>query len=274
MLSDYHVHLRHDGEGSDFADYMTAENVARYRAAAEAAGITELGVSEHVYRFTAARTIWDHPLWQQWAVDDIDEYTEFVRGQGLKLGVETDFVPGSEEQIAELLDGRPWDYVLGSVHFLKDGALDMKEYDIWAAKPDPEEVWKRYFETLAAAAASGLYDIMSHPDLIKIWGKGNPAPEGDLRRFYEPAVAAFAEADVAVEISTAGLRKPVGEIYPAPAFVDMCIDAGLKFALSSDAHEPEQIGFRYDDALKLMEAHGITELAVFNGRKRTMEPVG
>lgn len=274
MLSDYHVHLRPDGEGSEFAKYMTAENVARYRKAADDAGITELGVSEHVYRFKQALKIWDHELWRENAVDDLDEYAEFVATTDLKFGVETDFVPGREEQIAELLSSQQWDYVLGSVHFLENDALDMDTYSIWLSGKSSDEIWTEYFETLAAAARSGLYDIMSHPDLVKIWGSAHPSPDGDLRRYYEPAVEAFAEADVTVEISTAGLRKPIGEIYPAPQFIDMCIDAGLNFALSSDAHEPAQIGFGYDRARELMAAHGIEQLAVFNKRQRTMEPIG
>jgi histidinol-phosphatase (PHP family) len=274
MLSDYHVHLRHDGEGSLFDEYMTLENAARYRAAASEAGITELGVSEHVYRFRQALAIWDHPLWQQWAVDDLDEYAEFVASTDLKFGIETDYVPGREEQIAQLLDTQEWDYVLGSVHFLGRAALDMEEYDIWRRRTDPEDVWSEYFATLADAAASGLYDIMSHPDLVKIWGKDRPPPQGDLRRFYEPAVAAFADAGVTVEISTAGLRKPVGELYPAAEFIAMCREAGLQFALSSDAHEPAHIGYGYETALAALTEHGINELAVFSGRERTLEPVG
>lgn len=274
MLSDYHVHLRPDGEGSLFEKYMTAQNVERYRAAADAGGIRELGVSEHIYRFEQALKIWDHPLWQTWAIDDIDEYAEFVSSTDLKFGIEADYVHGRDDQIAELLGRHQWDYVLGSVHFLKRAALDMEQYDIWRERSDPDDVWHEYFETLAEAARTGLYDIMSHPDLVKMWGKDRPQPEGDLRRFYEPAVEAFAEVDVTVEISTAGLRKPTGEIYPAPGFVDMCVDAGLKFALSSDAHEPAHIGYGYDRAAELLAAHGITELAVFNGRQRTMEPVG
>jgi histidinol-phosphatase (PHP family) len=274
MLSDYHVHLRHDGAGSDFAKYMTAENAAEYRRAATSRGITELGASEHVYRFTQALAVWDHPLWQEWAVDDIDEYVDFLGTTDLKVGIEADFVPGREEQMGELLAAREWDYVLGSVHFLKQAALDMDTYDIWRERTDPEDIWTEYFQTLGDAAATGQYDIMSHPDLVKIWGKDRPQPTGDLRRFYEPAVAAFAEADVTVEISTAGLRKPIGEIYPSDAFVDMCVDAGLKFALSSDAHSSEHLGYGYDAALELLAAHGIDELATFSGRERTMEPVG
>lgn len=274
MLSDYHVHLRPDGEGSDFETYMTAENAGRYRAAAERAGVSELGVSEHVYRFRQALEIWDHPLWQHFAVDDLDSYVNFVRSTDLKLGVETDYVAGREEQIAELLGAHQWDYVLGSVHFLKQAALDMEIYDIWKAGLTADEIWSEYFQTLADAARTGLYDIMSHPDLVKIWGSGRPAPERDLEFYYEPAVAAFAEAGVTVEISTAGLRKPVGEIYPAPRFIAMCQDAGLEFALSSDAHEPAHVGYGYEQAAELLADHGIDRLAVFDRRERRLEPIG
>ena len=89
---------------------------------------------------------------------------------------------------------------------------------------------------------------MAHPDLVKVWGSARPQPERDPRHYYEPAVEAMLEAGVAMEVSTAGLRKPAGELYPAPALLEMAVDAGLPIALSSDAHLPEQLGFRYDDA--------------------------
>lgn len=274
MLTDYHVHLRPDGEGTEFDKYMTAENADRYRASAEEAGVAELGASEHIYRFKQALAVWDHPYWLANAVDDIDRYEDFVRSTDLKLGIEADYVPGREEQMAELLEGHDWDYVLGSVHFLKQAAVDHEGYDIWRERSDPDDIWREYFETLAAAARTGSYDIMSHPDLVKIWGKDRPVPTRDLRFFYEPAVEAFAEVGVTVEMSTAGLRKPIGEIYPAPAFIDMCLDAGLSFALSSDAHEPMYIGHGYEQALELLAAHGITEIATFTKRERKLEPVG
>jgi histidinol-phosphatase (PHP family) len=99
-------------------------------------------------------------------------------------------------------------------------------------------------------------------------------PERDPRHYYEPAVEAMLEAGVAMEMSTAGLRKPAGELYPAPALLEMAVDAGVPIALSSDAHAPEQLGFRYDDALAALEAAGVTEICVFEGRTRRMEPVG
>ena len=139
---------------------------------------------------------------------------------------------------------------------------------------DPEQVWRRYFETLGEAARSGMYDILAHPDLVKVWGRKRPLPEGDLRRFYDLAMDGIAEADVAIEVSTAGLRKPVGEIYPAPAFLEMCLEAGKPVALSSDAHVPGQLGFEYDRAVEMLRSMGVTEIADFERRERRTVPLG
>ena len=274
MLTDYHLHLRPDDVGTA-EEHFTAENVDRYLAAAAEHGIAELGVSEHVYRFTEALTVWDHGFWQGQATDDLDAYCEFVRTTPLKLGIEADYVPGAEDRIASLLDAREFDYVVGSIHFLGDaGALDDARYDVWAAVADPDELWRRYFEWIAQSARSGLFDILAHPDLVKIWGDARPAPSRDPRFFYEPAVEAIAESGIAVEVSTAGLRKPVGEIYPSRAFAEMCVEAGADFALSSDAHAPDQVGFGYDEALEFLTGLGVERIAVFEGRRRRLEPVG
>ena len=275
MLTDYHVHLRPDGHDSTPAEYFTQANFERYRAAARERGIAELGVSEHVYRFTQVLDVWAHPFWQAHAKDDIDEYCAFVRQDtDLRLGIEADFVPGGEDRMANLLHARDFDYVVGSVHFLRDGAVDMDDYSVWSSGRSVEEIWKRYFEAIGQAARSGLFDILAHPDLVKYWGKGRPAPDGDLRYYYEPAIEAIAETGIAVELSTAGLRKPVGEMYPAPAFLEMCVDAGAPIALSSDAHRPEDIGAGYEQALELLEQVGVSELSVFEGRERRSEPIG
>jgi histidinol-phosphatase (PHP family) len=161
---------------------------------------------------------------------------------------------------------------------MRDGAVDMDDYSVWDSSRarSAEEVWTRYFQAIADAARSGLFDIAAHPDLVKIWGAAHPhrTPEGDLRRYYEPAVEGIAEAGIAVEVSTAGLRKPVGELYPARAFLEMCVDAGIPVALSSDAHRPEDIGAGYDRALEELDAVGVRELCVFEGRERRLEPIG
>ena len=195
---------------------------------AEERGIEELGCAEHVYRFAQALNVWRHPLWRESAVDDIDAYAAFVREQtDLKLGIEADFVAGREDHMATLLQGRDWDFVVGSVHFVGEHAVDHDGYEVYDHRSQrPDALWRRYFETLGEAARSGLFDILAHPDLVKLWGGRRPVPEGDLRRFYDLAMDGIAESQIAVEVSTAGLRKPVAELYPAPAFLEMCLDAG------------------------------------------------
>jgi histidinol-phosphatase (PHP family) len=276
MLTDYHVHLRPDEPDTTAEKFFTAANAERYRVVAEERGITELGVSEHVHRFHAALDVWQHPFWCQSAADDLEEYVAFVREEtDLRLGIEADFVPGREDRMANLLEPYEWDYVIGSVHFLRDHAVDMPgAFDVWGRGESAEKVWKRYFATLAEAARTGQYDIMAHPDLVKVWGGSRPLPEGDLRRYYEPAVEAFHEAGVAVEVSTAGLRKPVGEIYPARGFLELVVEAGLPVALSSDAHVPDDLGYGYDQAVALLADLGISELCVFERRQRRLEPIG
>jgi histidinol-phosphatase (PHP family) len=276
MLTDYHVHLRPDDPDTTAAEWFTAANAERYRAAATERGIAELGVSEHVYRFKQALEVWQHPFWRLWAIDDLEAYAAFVREEtDLRLGIEADYIPGREDRTANLLDAQPWDYVVGSVHFVGDYAVDLDdEFDVWRRATSPEQVWKRYFEMLSEAARSGLFDIMAHPDLVKVWGSGRPTPDLDPRRYYEPAVEAFVEAGVAVELSTAGLRKPVREIYPSRAFLEMIVDAGCPIALSSDAHVPEQLGHGYEEALELLAAVGVSELVTFERRRRTSQPLG
>jgi len=275
MLTDYHVHLRPDDAGTPAGEYFTAANAERYLAAAAERGIAELGVSEHVHRFAQALDVWDHPFWREQAVDDLDAYCHFVRGQeGMKLGIEADFVTGREDRMATLLEAREWDYVVGSVHFLREAAVDMRgEWDVWRSG-DPDAIWRRYFETLGEAARCGMFDVLAHPDLVKVWGAGAPAPDGDPRRFYEVAMDGIAESDVAIEVSTAGLRKPVGEIYPAAPFLEMCLDAGRPVALSSDAHVPEQLGHEYERAVDWLGGLGVREIAVFERRERRLEPLG
>ena len=137
-----------------------------------------------------------------------------------------------------------------------------------------EKIWTTYFTWLGELARTGSYDILAHPDLVKHWGGRRPAPEGELRRYYELAADGLAESKIAVELSTAGLRKPVGELYPSREFLEMALEAGCPVALSSDAHRPEDVGAGYDQALELLDSLGVTELAVFEGRRRRLVPIG
>jgi histidinol-phosphatase (PHP family) len=258
VLTDYHVHLRVDDPASTPAQTaFTARNAERYRELASERGIEELGVAEHVYRFTEALEVWNHPLWVESARDDIDEYVSFVRDEtDLRLGIEADFIPGREDRMRTLLEGRDWDYVVGSIHFLSEGALDYDKFDVWNSGRSPDHVWSTYFEWLGELAATGMYDILAHPDLVKHWGRERPWPDRDLRFYYDIAMERIAESGIAIEVSTAGLRKPVGEIYPDRAFLEMVL------------------GFEYGQALELLAGAGVTDLCVFDRRQRRLEPIG
>lgn len=277
MLTDYHLHLRPDDLSATPEGFFTASNVERYRNVANDRDISELGVSEHIYRFAQALEVWQHPLWREFARDDLEEYCRFVREDtDLRLGIEADFIPGAEDRMANLLEAHDFDYVVGSVHFLSDHALDMDDYSVWSTGRSPEEIWSGYFRALGEAARSGLFDILAHPDLVKVWGsnrRDRPLPEGDLRRYYELALDGIAESGVAIEVSTAGLRKHAQEIYPAPAFLRMCSEAGAPIALSSDAHRPEDVGADYDQAFELLSSAGVQELSVFEHRRRRLESI-
>jgi histidinol-phosphatase (PHP family) len=278
MLTDYHTHLRPDDLDGTPARYFTQANAERYREAASKRGISELGVSEHVYRFAQALDVWQHPFWREYAHDDLEDYCHFVREQtDLRLGIEADFVPGTEDRMANLLDAHDFDYVIGSVHFIRDHSVDMDDYSVWDSNSthsqSAEEIWRRYFQTVGEAARSGLFDVLAHPDLVKVWGHERPRPEGDPRRYYELALDGIAESGIAVEVSTSGLRKRAKELYPAPAFLQMCVEAGARVALSSDAHCAEDVGADYEQALKLLEELGVGELCVFERRERRLERI-
>src|SRR3954451_1460314 len=275
MLTDYHVHLRQDEPEHTADEAFTAANAERYLEVASERGVEALGVSEHVHRFRQALDVWQHPFWRSSARDDLDAYCEFVRTEtSVALGIEADFVPGAEDRLATLLEARDWDYVIGSIHFLRDAAIDMRgDWDIWRGA-DPDKVWRRYFETLGEAARSGMFDVLAHPDLVKVWGSAAPVPERDPRFYYELAMDGIAESEVAIEVSTAGLRKPVSEIYPARAFLEMCVEAGRPVALSSDAHTPNQLGYEYERAMEMLSDLGVTEIAVFERRGLRLEPLG
>ena len=186
----------------------------------------------------------------------------------LRLGIEADFVPGREDRMANLLEAREWDYVIGSVHFLRDGAVDLEEWDVWATGESPEEVWRRYFETLGEAARSGLFDILAHPDLVKVWGRGRPLPEGDLRRYYELAIDGIAESDVAVEVSTAGPAQAGRRDLPRPR-VPRDVPRGRLPARALERRPPPRAArLRLRQALELLDRSASASSPSSSGRER------
>ncbi len=267
MIVDYHMHLRN---GNGEIEHETSA-VDPFVESAREAGVDEIGFTEHIYYFKQTRSLWTVPYHTERCVYDIEAYVSAVvtaRGRGLpvKLGLEVDYVPGREDETRELLAHYPWDYLLGSLHYI--GSLGVDDEPRLVDAVGIEEGWRLYFETLAAAARSGLFDSLSHPDLVKIFGARSASFD------YEPVVAAIADSGVAVEVSTAGLHKPVRELYPHPEFLAACRALEVPVTLASDAHTPDVVGRDFDRALELLRSAGYETVTVFEQRRARQEPLG
>jgi histidinol-phosphatase (PHP family) len=274
VIADYHMHLRGADEGEEGPLDHRVEAVEPYVESARAAGVDEIGFTEHVYYFRQTRRLWEVPYQTERCVYDIEPYVEAVleaKGRGLpvKLGLEVDYARGREEETRALLEPYPWDYLLGSVHFIDGLAVDGEPRLIDAV--GVEAAWRRYFEELAAAAGSDLFDSLSHPDLVKIFGqRPDRALEEEL---HEHAAEAIAAAGVAVEVSTAGLRKPVGELYPDPHFLEVCRRDGVPVTVASDAHGPRLVGRDFDRARELLRSAGYDTITLFEQRRPRQVPL-
>jgi histidinol-phosphatase (PHP family) len=260
VIVDYHMHLRDSQERIAH----TADAVEPFIETAAEHGVDEIGFTEHVYYFRQTRPLWELPYQTERCVYDLDAYVDAVveakrRGLPVKLGLEVDYAGGWQDELDAILEPYPWDYLLGSVHWIDGLAVDSSpNAGVWAEWP-VEEVWRRYFEALAELAASGHVDVLAHPDLPKIFGR---RPE---RIEYPPL------AGVALEISTNGRYKPVGELYPD---LELLRAAGLPVTLASDAHVPENVGRDFELALELARAAGYETVTVFEGRTARQEPLG
>jgi histidinol-phosphatase (PHP family) len=265
VIPDYHMHLRNVREEVSHDTW----SVEPFVEAAREAGVDEIGFTEHIYYFRQTRMLWTIPYQVERCVYDLDRYVEAVvqaRGRGLpvKLGLEVDYVPGREDETRSILEPYPWDYLLGSVHFIDDFGVDGEPRLLDAV--GVEEAYRRYFDTLAAAARSGLFDSLSHPDLVKIFGQRAQSFD------YAPAADAIADAGVAVEVSTAGLRRPVRELYPHPDLLAACRERDVPVTLGSDAHTPELVGRDFDRARELLRSAGYETVTVFERRRARQVP--
>jgi histidinol-phosphatase (PHP family) len=270
------MHLQPDGVGPRTeaaprweADggHLSRDWIGRYVDRARARAVSEIAITEHVYRFAEARDWLGNAFWREEATEDVDAYVDAVaeaRASGLPVlvGLEMDWLEDRRDEIAAFLEGRPFDVVLGSVHFLDGRAID-DPTDPDRDRLPVDELWTRYLEQLVAAAGSGLYDVMSHPDLPKVFGRRIPPA---LDGLLDDAVAAIADAGVAVECSSAGLRKPVGELYPEPSLLARFRRAGVPVTLSSDAHAPEDVGRDYPTAVAALRGAGYETITRFAGR--------
>jgi histidinol-phosphatase (PHP family) len=252
-LIDYHLHvIAHDDRP------MTVENILSYCEVAKSRGIRQMGITEH-----------DRYL-DKIDVAAFQEAREKSEDVVLRLGIEIDFVPGQEERMDADATALPYDYVIGSVHRVDgdevDRATDQGVYERY----ETYELYAAYYRNVREAALSGRFEVIGHPDLIKIF---RHYPDRDITPLLEETADAVAESDVVVDVNAAGLRKPVGEIYPSRKFLEMFHRRGVPIILSSDAHAPEEVAAGYDRSLKLVHDVGYREVATFENRERGSLPL-
>ena len=283
MLTDYHLHLQPDGASARAAagapwdacgGHLSAEWIGRYSARASARAVHEIAITEHVHRFRQAADWLDNPWWRDEATEDVDAYCEAVRAVGrdlpVILGVEMDWLPGREREIEDFLAARPFDIVLGSVHwFDDDAAVDHPEYLAFDER-GPERVWSDYLDALSAAAGSGLFDVLAHIDLPKKFGHRLPE---DLRDRLAQVVEEIAASGVAVECSSAGLRREVEEVYPDPDLLAALCAAGVPATLSSDAHDPDGVAADFPTAVAVLKGAGYTTISRYRDREPEQVPL-
>jgi histidinol-phosphatase (PHP family) len=275
VIVDYHMHLRGPSENGSEPLVHTLGAIERFVEKARERGVSEIGFTEHVYYFRQTRAMWFLPYHLERCEHDLDSYVGIVleakeRGLPVKLGLEVDHVPGRQQELQDVLEPYPWDFLLGSVHEVLDIAVDQRP-GIWE-RLSVDDVWRRYVSSVSELGSSGAVDVMAHPDLAKIYGR-RPSPKV-ASQLNERLADAIAAAGVAIEISTAGLRKPVREIYPAEALLRAFHGRGVPITTASDAHEPSLVGDELPKAVELARRVGYETVSVFDGRSRRQEPLG
>ncbi len=288
-MLDYHLHLWPHGQRESTP---TIEQVAAYCERAGAAGVTEIALTEHLFRFSQAdellRGFWDDEpkaalresmlrYWDDHAHADLDEYVSCVEeakkaGLPVVLGLEVDYYRDRMSEVASLLDGYPFDVLLGSVHWIGawrfDDLVDPASMDEWSAR-DVDRAWDDYVSAMEELAASGVCDVLAHPDLIKVTGRRHSQPEECWDRLTEAAV----RSEMAAELSSAGCRKPVGQFYPDQGLLKRLVDRGVPLTTASDAHGLADVADRAAQMADLLSQMKVETLRGFRRREPREMPV-
>jgi len=254
---DYHVHTKASPDAKG--------EMEEYAKEAKKKGVDELGFSDHVILHdTSSGPCMPLHLMANY----IQKFLDFKKKSELpiKLGVEIDFAPDDVEKIREFIQKYPFDYVIGSVHFLGDWGIDYAPQINEYSKKDVLQTYEEYFSLVGKACSSRLFDVLAHPDLIKIFGF---KPKGDYSHILTETAETMAQSDICAEINTKGLRRPCSEIYPSEQFLKIMHSYDVPITFGSDAHAPEEVGRDFDKAFKLAKKVGYTGACVFANRKRT-----
>ena len=289
-MSDYHLHL-HPHEpatsGPPPGEYP-AGLIEAFVEAAAGRGVEELGFTEHLYRCVESGPVLGR-WWEREASPRLAEHTRrFVAadrnlsldayvnalqaakdgGLPVLLGLEVDFFPDTIEAVLNLLDPYPWDFLIGSVHWVGGWSVDSSTATVGFELRGVRRAYEDYFDLETRLAASGAVDVLAHVDVVKKYGYRLPEEPVDL---YRRVVEAAASSGTAVEVSSQGLRYPVREVYPSPLLLKMFHGAGVPITLASDAHDPDGAGWGHNEVVAAARTAGYRERLRF--AKRVAERV-
>lgn len=260
LYVDYHTHHERCGHAvGGLEDYIQA---------ALAKGLKEIGLSDHQPLLHVPHIEGSAMRGEELPgyVEEALQLQQKYRGQiDVKVGLEADWVEGYGEQVRDLLATYPFDYVIGSVHFLGDwDHTNSAELARWEGR-DVYETYAEYYRQVRLAAGSGLFDIIGHLDVIKRFGV---KPEHSVDALLEETVLAVREAGVCVEVNASGLRYPCAEQFPSQKVLEMMKAHNVPLTVGSDAHQPGYVAEGFEAIYSLLKKVGFTHVHGFSNRKR------
>ena len=283
MKFDYHMHF-------EKGDYKV-EWAKGFFEAAKKRGLNEIGITEHAHTFPEFEDLYYEDLilddsfvgsfQKKWLKTNkfkhtIDDYFNFMAklreyGYEAKIGIEVCNFQ-NQAKVREILDKYLFDYVIGSIHFIRGWAYDSEEIKAEWQQHSLEDIYEWYTQEIEHLCAGGLYDVLGHPFNIRLY---KYFPDFDVTPYLLRAVQALKKADMGIDVNTGTYyRYPVQEISPYGDFLKLAKEYELPIITSSDAHKPEDCGAYIDDAIKYVKEYGYIEGMTFNKRKRSMVPLG
>ncbi|MGI5920807.1 MAG: histidinol-phosphatase HisJ family protein [Syntrophomonadaceae bacterium] len=254
MLVDYHIHGVAHGEYE-----YSFEWIEQFVLNAHQKGITEIGLCEH------------DEFGDRINLDVITAVQSRHPEVKIRLGLEADYVPGQNDQIRKRVSAYHYDYIIGSVHFIDGWGFDHPDFRDRFDQYDIDEVYAAYFSLVERMIKSGWFDVVGHLDLVKIWG--HRPRTGSVLTWLEPVLKAVKNSDMVVEINSAGLRKPVQEIYPSSEIIKAMFELNVPITIGSDAHLPGQVGEGFHQAVETITAAGYRSIIRFDGRKKYLTAI-
>ncbi|MEX2461185.1 MAG: histidinol-phosphatase HisJ [Paenibacillaceae bacterium] len=267
MFIDYHTHHVRCGHAEGELELYVKRGIE--------IGLNQLGLSDHMpllhvdpatYFSGMAMPMDELPSYVEECLHLKDKYKDQI---DIRVGLEGDYIEGYEAEIKQIIEAYPWDYVIGSVHFLgKWDISDFRQLDGWQTR-DNDEVYRQYYDAVQKAARTGFYDYIGHIDVIKRFGF---QPANDITELEKQTLDVVKQQGLAIELNASGLRMPAKEMFPSRRMLEYCFAQGIPLTMGSDAHQPVRLGQYLDQAADLLRNIGFTELATFKQRNRVMLP--